>query len=142
MKSPQHHVKLSCIIDDDDVYINLIKKIIDIKNLSENLLVFKNGQEALDYFKSIMGNLSDKDFPEIILLDLNMPVMDGWKFLNEFTEIKRCSKIKTTLYIVSSSINPYDIEKAKSYSLVTDYLIKPVNIDQFEALFIKHSTLL
>ena len=139
MNSPQHYIKLSCIIDDDEVYINLIKKIIDVKNLSENLLVFKNGQEALDYFKSIIENESDEDFPEIILLDLNMPVMDGWKFLNEFTQIKTHSKIKTTLYIVSSSINPYDVAKAKSYSLVTDYLIKPVNLDQFEALFVKHS---
>ena len=139
MNSPQHYIKLSCIIDDDDVYINLIKKIIDVKNLSENLLVFKNGQEAMDYFKPIMENESEEDFPEIILLDLNMPVMDGWKFLNEFTQIKTHSKIKTTLYIVSSSINPSDVAKAKSYSLVTDYLIKPVNLDQFEALFVKHS---
>jgi len=139
LNSPQHYIKLSCIIDDDDVYINLIKKIVDVKNLSENLLVFKNGKEALDHFKPIMESESEEEFPEIILLDLNMPVMDGWKFLNEFTQIKRNSKIKTTLYIVSSSINPYDVAKAKSYSLVTDYLIKPVNLDQFEALFVKHS---
>lgn len=139
MNSPQPYIKLSCIIDDDEVYINLIKKIIDVKNLSENLLVFKNGQEALDHFRPIMENINEEAFPEIILLDLNMPVMDGWNFLNEFTQIKLNSKIKTTLYIVSSSINPYDVAKAKSYSLVTDYLIKPVNLDQFEALFVKHS---
>jgi len=139
LNSPQPYIKLSCIIDDDEVYINLIKKIIDVKNLSENLLVFKNGQEALDHFRPIMENINEEAFPEIILLDLNMPVMDGWNFLNEFTQIKLNSKIKTTLYIVSSSINPYDVAKAKSYSLVTDYLIKPVNLDQFEALFVKHS---
>jgi CheY-like chemotaxis protein len=121
------------------VYIKLIKKIIDVKNLSENLLVFKNGQEALDHFRPIMENINEEAFPEIILLDLNMPVMDGWNFLNEFTQIKMHSKIKTTLYIVSSSINPYDVAKAKSYSMVTDYLIKPVNLDQFESLFEKHS---
>lgn len=136
---PNHKTKLSCIIDDDDVYINLIKKIINIKKLSENLLIFKNGLEALNYFKPIMENMSDAKFPEIILLDLNMPVMDGWKFLNEFTRIQTQSKIKTTLYIVSSSINPYDVAKAKSYSLVTDYLIKPVNMNEFEALFTRHS---
>ncbi len=139
MKTPLSKIKLSCIIDDDDVYINLIKKIIDIKKLSENLLVFKNGQEALDYFKPIMENISEENFPEIILLDLNMPVMDGWKFLNEFTQIKTKKKIMPTIYIVSSSINPYDVEKAKSYSLVTDYLIKPIDIAQFEALFLKAS---
>lgn len=137
MNAPQPNIKLSCIIDDDDVYINLIKKIIDLKNLSQNLLIFKNGKEALNYFKPILENTSDDSFPEIILLDLNMPVMDGWNFLEAFMEIKTGRDIKTTLYIVSSSINPFDLERAKTYSLVTDYLIKPVNISQFEALFKK-----
>lgn len=139
MKSSHPHIKLSCIIDDDEVYIKLVRKIIDLKQLSENLLIFKNGQEALNYFKPILENLSDKDFPEIILLDLNMPVMDGWNFLNEFTKIKTKTKVKTTLYIVSSSINPSDLQKAKTYSMVTDYLVKPIKMTDFEALFQKHS---
>ena len=80
-------IKLACIIDDDEVYINLVKKVIDIKKLSENLLVFKNGREALDYFSAIIENLNQNAFPEIILLDLNMPVMDGWDFLKKFTQI-------------------------------------------------------
>jgi len=139
LKSSHPHIKLSCIIDDDEVYIKLVRKIIDLKQLSENLLIFKNGQEALNYFKPILENLSDKDFPEIILLDLNMPVMDGWNFLNEFTKIKTKTKVKTTLYIVSSSINPSDLQKAKTYSMVTDYLVKPIKMTDFEALFQKHS---
>ena len=128
-------IKLSCIIDDDDVYINLISKIIDLKNLSENLLIFKNGEEALNYFKAIIENLSDNTFPEIILLDLNMPVMDGWNFLKEFTKIQNPNTFGTPLYIVSSSINQEEIQKAKSFELVTDYLIKPINIGKFEELF-------
>lgn len=137
--TPTPHIKLSCIIDDDNMYINLIKKIIDFKKLSENLLIFKNGKEALQYFKPIVENISEETFPEIILLDLNMPVMDGWKFLEEFTKMKTGKEVKTTLYIVSSSINPSDLAKAKTYSLVTDYLIKPVNIKDFEALFLEQS---
>jgi len=132
---PNPPIKLACIIDDDEMYVNLVKKIIDVKKLSENLLVFKNGQEALDYFKAIIENVSENAFPEIILLDLNMPVMDGWKFLKKFTDIKPPAHLKTTLYIVSSSIDQYEIEKAKSYSLVTDYLIKPVDLDEFELIF-------
>ena len=128
-------IKLSCIIDDDSVYINLVKKIIDIKSLSENLLIFKNGREALEYFKAIIENLNEDAFPEIILLDLNMPVMDGWDFLKEFTQIKPSNKLQTTLYIVSSSIDPYEIEKAKAHAMVTDYLIKPINLEDFEAIF-------
>ena len=132
-------IKLACIIDDDNVYINLIKKVINIRKLSENLLIFKNGKEALNYFTPIIKEEDETIFPEIILLDLNMPVMDGWRFLEEFTKIKTGKNVKTTLYIVSSSINPMDLSRAKEFSLVTDYLIKPVNIDQFEALFVKNS---
>ena len=135
MTSLNPPVKLTCIIDDDEVYIHLIKKIIRIKNLSENLLVFHNGQEAIDHFTAIVNEVSKSEFPEIIFLDLNMPVMDGWDFLQKFTQIKPAQKFKTTLYIVSSSIDPFEIEKAKSFSEVTDYLIKPIRIAEFEAIF-------
>ena len=82
-------VELACIIDDDKIYVNLVKKIIEIKKLSENLLVYKNGKEALDYFKDTMEGATDEEkLPDIIFLDLNMPVMDGWEFLNEFIKIK------------------------------------------------------
>ncbi len=135
MSSSPSNIKLSCIIDDDDVYVNLIRRIIDLKSLSENLLIFKNGREALDYFKILLATIDSPLFPEIILLDLNMPIMDGWEFLKEFTQISPPSGLKTTLYVVSSSIDPYEIERAKAHFLVKDYLIKPVNLDDFEMLF-------
>jgi len=131
-------VELACIIDDDKIYVNLVKKIIEIKNLSENLLIYKNGKEALDYFKDIMENTTDEDkLPDIIFLDLNMPVMDGWEFLNEFIKIKNSLNKKITLYVVSSSIDPRDLERAKSFNLVTDYLIKPIELKKFEKIFDK-----
>ena len=131
-------VELACIIDDDKIYVNLVKKIIEIKKLSENLLIYKNGKEALDYFKEIMENATDEDkLPDIIFLDLNMPVMDGWEFLNEFIKIKNKLHKKITLYVVSSSIDPRDLERAKSFNLVTDYLIKPIELKKFEKIFEK-----
>jgi CheY-like chemotaxis protein len=64
-----------------------------------------------------------------------MPVMDGWNFLKEFTALKPPKSLSTTLYIVSSSIDAYEIERAKSFELVTDYLIKPLNLEEFEGIF-------
>ncbi|MDT0642057.1 response regulator [Zunongwangia sp. F363] len=133
-------VELACIIDDDKIYVNLVKKIIEIKKLSENLLVYKNGKEALDYFKLILGNMTEDKLPEIIFLDLNMPVMDGWEFLNEFIKIKNNFNKKITLYVVSSSIDPRDLERAKSINMVTDYLIKPIELKKFEKIFEKKIT--
>lgn len=132
-------VELACIIDDDKIYVNLVKKIIEIKKLSENLLIYKNGKEALDYFKASLENLSEERLPDIIFLDLNMPVMDGWEFLNEFIKIKNNFNKKITLYVVSSSIDPRDLERAKSFSLVTDYLIKPIELKKFEKIFEKNA---
>ncbi|MDT0648619.1 response regulator [Autumnicola edwardsiae] len=128
-------VELACIIDDDKIYVNLVKKIIEIKQLSENLLIYKNGKEALDYFKYILNGMTEDRLPEIIFLDLNMPVMDGWEFLNEFVKIKNNFKKKVTLYVVSSSIDPRDLERAKSINMVTDYLIKPIELKKFEKIF-------
>lgn len=128
-------VELACIIDDDKIYVNLVKKIIEIKKLSENLLIFKNGLEALEYFKVILSNMTEEKLPDIIFLDLNMPVMDGWEFLGEFIKIKNNFDKKITLYVVSSSIDPRDLERAKSFNLVTDYLIKPIELKKFEKIF-------
>ncbi|PKD21447.1 transcriptional regulator [Salegentibacter salinarum] len=128
-------VELACIIDDDKIYVNLVKKIIEIKKLSNNLLIFKNGMEALDHFKLILENATEERLPDIIFLDINMPVMDGWEFLNEFIKIKNNFEKKITLYVVSSSIDPRDLERAKSINLVTDYLIKPIELKKFEKIF-------
>ncbi|HEY9184990.1 MULTISPECIES: response regulator [Salegentibacter] len=132
-------VELACIIDDDKIYVNLVRKIIEIKKLSENLLIFKNGKEALDYFQLIMGNMTEDKLPDIIFLDLNMPVMDGWEFLSEFIKIKNNFEKKITLYVVSSSIDPRDLERAKSFNMVTDYLIKPIELKKFEKIFEKNN---
>ncbi|WP_298754165.1 response regulator [uncultured Psychroserpens sp.] len=130
-------IKLACIIDDDSIYVNLIRKIIETKKLCDNLLVFNDGKDGIEYFETILQNLEDEFIPEVILLDLNMPVMDGWEFIERFTAIRNKLKKTITLYVVSSSINQSDIAKAKSLSSVKNYLVKPVEIDQLEAVFTK-----
>ncbi|GAA4273327.1 response regulator [Aquimarina gracilis] len=132
-------IGLACIIDDDSMYVNLVKKIIEAKNLCQNLMVFKNGKDALSYFEVILNNLDKNSIPEIIFLDINMPIMDGWEFLDSFTKIKNKLGKAITLYIVSSSINPADIERAKNINTVKDYLIKPVTIDDLEAIFLSQT---
>lgn len=130
-------VELACIIDDDSIYVNLVKRIIETRKLCKNLLVFNDGKESIDYFKTLLQNLTTNKIPDIIFLDINMPIMDGWEFLEHFTQIKPRFNKTVTLYIVSSSINPIDINRAKSLTSVTDYLIKPININDFEDLFKK-----
>ncbi len=125
-------IEVACIIDDDSIYVFGLKKMIEMHNLCKNILVFKNGEEALKYFKPII-TLSDA-MPDVILLDINMPVLDGWGFLEEFTKLKPKMSKKVTIYMVSSSIHDSDIERARSFSEVKDYIVKPVKMDDLRKL--------
>lgn len=126
---------LACIIDDDNLYVNLLKKIIVTRKLCENLLVFNDGKQSIDYFEALLQNLNEDKIPDIILIDLNMPVMDGWEFIERFTKIENKFNKRITLYIVSSSIDPADINRAESLSNIKDYLIKPTQISELENIF-------
>ena len=130
---PQN-IETVCIIDDDSIYINLITKILELKKISKSVLVFKNGKEALDYFQSLVDHGDSNLIPGIILLDLNMPVMDGWQFLDQFAAINEKLQERINLYVVSSSINLRDIDRAKSIDIVSDYITKPLNLDDFDKI--------
>ncbi len=125
------NIESVCIIDDDSIYINLVSKIIQLKKLSQSVLVFNNGKEALDFFRESIKNDAQIDVPQVIFLDLNMPVMDGWEFLNEFSKIRNDIQDVIDLYVVSSSIDSRDIDRAKSIDVVSDYLAKPITLDDF-----------
>lgn len=134
MKYP---IDIACIIDDDEMYVSLITKVIDIHNLAKSLIIFKNGQEALDYFVSAFLHLEERVVPQIILLDLNMPVMDGWSLLEELSKYDFPALKNSTLYIVSSSINPIDIKRSREFNLVQDFLVKPIVPNDLAAVFSK-----
>ncbi len=117
-------IDIACIIDDDPIFIFGVRKIMDLIDFCKSLMVFRDGEEALHNLKSIISN--NEKLPDVILLDLNMPVLDGWQFLDEFIKIP-CDK-KIVIYIVSSSVDPEDMHRAKSYELVSDYIVKPVTV--------------
>jgi CheY-like chemotaxis protein len=128
-------VKTLGIVDDDRIYTFLVKKTIEQTNLVDTIKVFDNGLDAIDFLKK---NVANRDtLPEIILLDLSMPVMDGWEFLEEYILLSPKLGRTITIYIVSSSISPYDIAKAKSISFVTDFIIKPVSKEKLIEIFKK-----
>ncbi|WP_378182360.1 two-component system response regulator [Aquimarina sp. SS2-1] len=115
---------IACVIDDDPIFIYGVKKVMQIINFCDSVLVYSNGQEALDNLISIMS-LKDS-LPDVIILDLNMPILDGWQFLDEFVKLP-CNK-RITIYIASSSIDPEDTLRAKSYEMVSNYIDKPISI--------------
>ena len=121
------------IIDDDLIYTKLLSRLLKIRDICENVVVFRNGKEALDYFTY---NVTSEEFlfPELILVDLNMPIMSGWEFLEEFSKIKSNFMKLPPFYIVSSSINPNDIAKAEKIDFVCSYISKPISMEVFERI--------
>jgi CheY-like chemotaxis protein len=121
---PERKVQTACIIDDDQIYVFSFKRLLNIKNICPQLIDFQNGQDAIDFLSNPDNT---EQLPDVIFLDINMPVMDGWDFIEAFGEIKSRLGKEITIYMVSSSINISDITRAKSNSSITDYLIKPIS---------------
>lgn len=126
-------INLACVVDDDSTYTYSVSRVLKSSPVFDKYVVFNNGFEAMEYFKASLKD--DEKIPDILFLDINMPVMDGWHFLQEFAEIKPHLAKAVTIYMVSSSILNQDIEKAKSISDVTGYIVKPINVQQFERIF-------
>ncbi|GGA75768.1 response regulator [Flavobacterium palustre] len=120
--------KSTYLIDDDKLSIKLMSMLISKNNFCEELISFHNPQTALNELKNNSNNPAK--LPDVILLDLNMPVLDGWQFLDEFVLVPFAKKI--TVFIVSSSIDPSDLEMAKNYPIIKDYIIKPLSSEKLK----------
>jgi len=116
-----------CIVDDDEIYTFLLKKTLKKMDICNDISIYINGQEAIDSIKQLIE--SKKTLPDIILLDINMPLLDGWEFLVEYLKIKDKINKQIDIYIASSSISTGDINKAKEHNEVVDFIIKPINVD-------------
>lgn len=121
-------------IDDDPITLMLSKKVIAKASFSNTITTAKNGQEALDYFDSIIDKPEDNKLPQLIFLDLNMPVMDGWEFLDHFNTEKYSEVNFTKIVVLSSTIDPEDLKKSKKFPMVIDFLSKPITINMLNYL--------
>ena len=125
-------------VDDDPITLMLCKMVISKSSFATEIITAQKGEEALNYFDDLkLNNLGAeiKKYPSLVFLDLNMPVMDGWEFLDHFSKEEYTSAFKNTKVIVlSSTIDPNDIEKSKTYPMVLDFLSKPITKEIVENL--------
>ncbi|MCV9933404.1 response regulator [Flavobacterium sp. LS1R47] len=123
-------------IDDDPIALMLCKKVITKAEFSKEIMTAQNGEEALLYFNSLKYNTKPTDLndkkPRLIFLDLNMPVMGGWEFLDHFSTSNYSDFNTTNIIILSSTIDPEDLEKAKNYPMILDFLSKPITLQMLE----------
>ncbi|SEI37395.1 Response regulator receiver domain-containing protein [Dyadobacter koreensis] len=121
-----------CVIDDDLIYSIAIKHIINRSEISTDTQFFKNGQPALEYFKQNLTNIAS--LPDVILLDLNMPILDGWQFLDKYEPLVNQISKTIPVYIVSSSVDEEEYKKAKTFQTVKDFIVKPITVERLQQI--------
>ena len=121
------------LLIDDDLTTNFLhQKIISKTEIDAPVEVTNNASEGLDKLLELNETINDHSALVLVFLDLNMPLLDGWGFLEIFKDMKLNFKIN--LFIVSASINPDDKARAKSYPQVNGYLQKHLNVPTFRKL--------
>ncbi len=123
------------VVDDDKVFHFIIKKLFTKNNIEINPSFYLNGLEAIETIKEKIDQ--GTSLPDLILLDINMPIMDGWQFLDEFRQTRKTKPDeKTVIYLVSSSDSQSDINKAKEYQdQIKDYFFKPMTLEDLQKIF-------
>ena len=122
------------VIDDDEIYQLIIKKQIGKSGVFSEQHYFKSVKEVLHTIEC-----SQLQLPDVILLDINMPQLDGWQFIEMLKNTYKDFKNQTSIYIVSSSIAYSDKERAKEYPEVTQFLSKPVSVEKLRDVANKKS---
>ncbi len=119
------------VVEDDPITMLVCERIIKMNDFAAVVKSCENGELALQHLASLMTN--GGQMPDIIFLDVNMPVMDGWGFLEGLTRLEAGGKLPR-IFILSSTVDPEDYKKARSYSAVENFILKPLTRDSLERI--------
>ncbi len=127
------------VVNDDEISLFVSSKMISKTTFAEDVITAGNGLKALQVFDHLLLNSKGPaDVPELVFLDLHMPVMDGWEFLEVFSEKYAYIFPSVRFVILSSSIDPDDIIKLKRFSRVIDLIRHPISFEILNELKLKY----
>jgi CheY-like chemotaxis protein len=121
------------IIDDNEIDQLVTGKLLRTKLAATRILVFSNGKEGLDW----MIKNTDTDLSIVIFLDIKMPMMNGFEFMDRFKKLGDNIKNRSRIFMLSSTLDPEEIERAIRYEHVDTILEKPLSLDQLSSLMDK-----
>ncbi|MEM8926631.1 MAG: response regulator [Bacteroidota bacterium] len=120
------------LVDDDDIFRTAAEVLIKSQGLAEEVVQLENGLLAYNALVSL-ENKPD-ELPEVMFLDINMPVMNGWELLEELKRAPQIIRSKVQIHILTSSIAPDDLNLSKTYGFINGYITKPLTNSDIEKI--------
>lgn len=120
------------IIDDDPMSSFMLKRLAELGELADIITIFNSAHSALEYIGE--RKKSENLLPDVIFLDIYMPILNGWDFLESFRTLKPELSKRIDIVIVSSSEHPRDMEQAKTFPEVKAYAVKPVSLERLKEI--------
>ncbi len=133
-KKPKYFAVM--LIDDNEIDNLINQKMIESVGIAEQIYVHTGAKSGIEFLRNIekLTDYSDKILPDIIFLDIDMPLMDGFQFLDLFSKLNANTRNRCKIVMLTSSINPQDISKSKNYDYVFKYINKPLTNKNLMAL--------
>ncbi len=126
--------KINCIlfIDDDEAVNFLHQHIANEANVAEKIVTKENGKDAIDFLSAAVEGKFPR--PDLIFLDINMPVMNGWQFLKKYDELPEEAKGKIVMFMLTTSLNPEDRKRADEEASIMGFRTKPLDHDMLDGI--------
>lgn len=120
-------IKKVLVIDDDQINNIIFEKLSAIADFADEVVTCISAVDGLDYLQNIQKN--NEEPPGFIFLDIRMPIVNGWEFLERFQKFREQYFQNTSIYMLTSSSDQSDVNKAKNFTIVSDYIVKPLSIE-------------